>query len=120
MIRRPPRSTLFPYTTLFRSAVVIREKINLVLQSPERNERTTKVDAVFVAVFDRLHQFSRAAQLERFEESPGIKRGVSEELIHGGVIVRAALLDRVVHHALAFIDGRVTAGLQLQLVNRVH
>src|SRR3712207_7534681 len=23
MIRRPPRSTLFPYTTLFRSAVVI-------------------------------------------------------------------------------------------------
>src|SRR2546427_7329882 len=24
MIRRPPRSTLFPYTTLFRSRVVIR------------------------------------------------------------------------------------------------
>src|SRR2546427_8815564 len=27
MIRRPPRSTLFPYTTLFRS-----ERLNLVLQ----------------------------------------------------------------------------------------
>ena len=25
MIRRPPRSTLFPYTTLFRSVVVIPE-----------------------------------------------------------------------------------------------
>src|SRR3712207_8846417 len=25
MIRRPPRSTLFPYTTLFRSAVVARQ-----------------------------------------------------------------------------------------------
>src|SRR5256885_8069228 len=25
MIRRPPRSTLFPYTTLFRSAPVLRE-----------------------------------------------------------------------------------------------
>src|SRR3712207_8689710 len=24
MIRRPPRSTLFPYTTLFRSALVVR------------------------------------------------------------------------------------------------
>src|SRR2546430_9072380 len=24
MIRRPPRSTLFPYTTLFRSAVTVR------------------------------------------------------------------------------------------------
>src|SRR5260221_2310019 len=25
MIRRPPRSTLFPYTTLFRSPVAVRE-----------------------------------------------------------------------------------------------
>src|SRR5438445_4094961 len=25
MIRRPPRSTLFPYTTLFRSASLVRE-----------------------------------------------------------------------------------------------
>src|SRR2546430_12634625 len=27
MIRRPPRSTLFPYTTLFRSQDLFREKI---------------------------------------------------------------------------------------------
>src|SRR3712207_7274050 len=27
MIRRPPRSTLFPYTTLFRSSLDLREKI---------------------------------------------------------------------------------------------
>src|SRR2546430_5850646 len=27
MIRRPPRSTLFPYTTLFRSAIVVRESL---------------------------------------------------------------------------------------------
>src|SRR5688572_32180815 len=26
MIRRPPRSTLFPYTTLFRSAACLREE----------------------------------------------------------------------------------------------
>src|SRR2546426_6963938 len=26
MIRRPPRSTLFPYTTLFRSAPVVRDQ----------------------------------------------------------------------------------------------
>src|SRR3712207_8513944 len=25
MIRRPPRSTLFPYTTLFRSGVILKE-----------------------------------------------------------------------------------------------
>src|SRR3712207_8192887 len=27
MIRRPPRSTLFPYTTLFRSLVRVREEV---------------------------------------------------------------------------------------------
>src|SRR3712207_8701946 len=29
MIRRPPRSTLFPYTTLFRSAVIAGEAVHL-------------------------------------------------------------------------------------------
>src|SRR5438874_7464068 len=33
MIRRPPRSTLFPYTTLFRSLVVFR---------PERQEKVVR------------------------------------------------------------------------------
>src|SRR5256885_11491649 len=31
MIRRPPRSTLFPYTTLFRSRARIREQLSGVL-----------------------------------------------------------------------------------------
>src|SRR5258708_19794249 len=35
MIRRPPRSTLFPYTTLFRSRVP-REKDGVVLPQRER------------------------------------------------------------------------------------
>src|SRR5256714_12372440 len=40
MIRRPPRSTLFPYTTLFRSLRALRRSalkhhiLNLILQSP--------------------------------------------------------------------------------------
>src|SRR2546429_4031014 len=29
MIRRPPRSTLFPYTTLFRSVIELRERREL-------------------------------------------------------------------------------------------
>src|SRR5258708_30354754 len=32
MIRRPPRSTLFPYTTLFRSLVEIVRRIKLLLK----------------------------------------------------------------------------------------
>src|SRR5256885_11718457 len=30
MIRRPPRSTLFPYTTLFRSSIVERHELDSV------------------------------------------------------------------------------------------
>src|SRR2546426_8149549 len=34
MIRRPPRSTLFPYTTLFRSEKLIREWFGRTLITP--------------------------------------------------------------------------------------
>src|SRR2546421_5069079 len=33
MIRRPPRSTLFPYTTLFRSTDIVRRVSEKVLES---------------------------------------------------------------------------------------
>src|SRR2546429_9642915 len=42
MIRRPPRSTLFPYTTLFRSVVAsapIAEHAALAIESDVRRER---------------------------------------------------------------------------------
>src|SRR3712207_1982950 len=34
MIRRPPRSTLFPYTTLFRSAFLVGEAVDLAVYTP--------------------------------------------------------------------------------------
>src|SRR4029077_21295455 len=36
MIRRPPRSTLFPYTTLFRSRQFLRQTIGIPLRSQIR------------------------------------------------------------------------------------
>src|SRR2546422_6352983 len=36
MIRRPPRSTLFPYTTLFRSPVAVRPGGGRTVPAPER------------------------------------------------------------------------------------
>src|SRR2546427_4920082 len=35
MIRRPPRSTLFPYTTLFRSALVVELRVVKLVANPE-------------------------------------------------------------------------------------
>src|SRR3989442_11276245 len=53
MIRRPPRSTLFPYTTLFRS-------LQLDEHRPGRR--------VHVLVRERVHPRERLIQLERSEE----------------------------------------------------
>src|SRR2546421_2019873 len=38
MIRRPPRSTLFPYTTLFRSTVLTVPEVGRLLAAPNTDE----------------------------------------------------------------------------------
>ena len=46
MIRRPPRSTLFPYTTLFRSESLI-QKAKVVSDKAGRTEVYKQAQAVF-------------------------------------------------------------------------
>src|SRR3712207_8378668 len=54
MIRRPPRSTLFPYTTLFRSARVarsaLREVVDLVPRRARPHEREALQEQADVAL----------------------------------------------------------------------
>src|SRR5690606_39716602 len=55
MIRRPPRSTLFPYTTLFRSACDLRARkyrsmvqvagVVLIRQRPRSEEHTSELQS---------------------------------------------------------------------------
>src|SRR3712207_7820119 len=49
MIRRPPRSTLFPYTTLFRSPLLRRQQQHLVPR-PALLERAGHLEVVELAV----------------------------------------------------------------------
>src|SRR5256885_9505329 len=44
MIRRPPRSTLFPYTTLFRSRVLITVRVHLNRSAPCSRLREDRQD----------------------------------------------------------------------------
>src|SRR5256886_15243980 len=61
MIRRPPRSTLFPYTTLFRSTKI--DKINLASREERQAENVRKmvlamvsdIRVVLIKLADRLH-----------------------------------------------------------------
>src|SRR3712207_7060194 len=56
MIRRPPRSTLFPYTTLFRSVTVAISISGLLVFRPDilRSFGAAGVAVIFVAVATAL------------------------------------------------------------------
>src|SRR2546422_1688009 len=69
MIRRPPRSTLFPYTTLFRSEFTFEHGRLFMLQT--RRAQRTGLAAVRIAVDmvqDRLITAIRTAARPRSEE----------------------------------------------------
>src|SRR3712207_8396125 len=52
MIRRPPRSTLFPYTTLCRSGVEVVLEARLLEERDEKLLRQVEVGAAAVALLD--------------------------------------------------------------------
>src|SRR2546422_4531481 len=74
MIRRPPRSTLFPYTTLFRSAIV--GAVRDAGKTPRgrfaaRTGADTVVDPVFRARYGRLPVSARDRKSTRLNSSHG-------------------------------------------------
>src|SRR2546426_8616798 len=64
MIRRPPRSTLFPYTTLFRSLYVGAEECRYCAVM----DRETYTDVALGALIDSLFVPVRVDRDERSEE----------------------------------------------------
>src|SRR5256885_5029565 len=63
MIRRPPRSTLFPYTTLFRS----EREVDRALRSNRRlsgDERTALVEAIFGVALWRRRSEEHTSELQ--------------------------------------------------------
>src|SRR3712207_7937970 len=66
MIRRPPRSTLFPYTTLFRSRLFVgtpdRGMRYVFANSADQITRLTRASQIFVA--DRLEKSSNGGRSE--------------------------------------------------------
>src|SRR3712207_7331219 len=84
MIRRPPRSTLFPYTTLFRSSAVWLIVVLLVLEARTGGEQQKTPHAGGVAVLTgglrsarprKQEQPGHASILPRAATRPGLTRG---------------------------------------------
>src|SRR2546425_6233830 len=63
MIRRPPRSTLFPYTTLFRSACrAARQRNDWRLRRPPQRRRQTRFRPPNVSGQNRCRRFVRSEE----------------------------------------------------------
>src|SRR5256885_15998720 len=65
MIRRPPRSTLFPYTTLFRSRETALKGV-MILQPLTAQEFTELADRLSVAPFRRGEVITRQGNEAHF------------------------------------------------------
>src|SRR5438093_3920053 len=64
MIRRPPRSTLFPYTTLFRSSSEISESVNFcVMEAIKLCRLDTPI--IFIASMTQKRSESGSAGMPR-------------------------------------------------------
>src|SRR5258708_37162738 len=89
MIRRPPRSTLFPYTTLFRSLVFPRHSIEHAIR-----------DLKHAGEILSIHRKQRAApQLAQQRELDGMEQAAASQrvqLFNGhGFIARAEPVNTV-------------------------
>src|SRR5436305_9224429 len=69
MIRRPPRSTLFPYTTLFRSAGVVVQPHRLVDRAVGREFQAERPVSGGVQARGAAVQFHRQQIVERDRKS---------------------------------------------------
>src|SRR5260221_10550760 len=100
MIRRPPRSTLFPYTTLFRSRAVLALFVVTVIWGGTfvwMKQGISAVNArlgagqatIGIALFNALRFGIAAVCVAAF--IPSSRRGLTRETWRGGVLVRMFL-----------------------------
>src|SRR5687768_17994303 len=68
MIRRPPRSTLFPYTTLFRSLEEMREMARLDAQVEGEERPTVRLEELVPAIVEGVRRRAPAGVGVRSEE----------------------------------------------------
>src|SRR3712207_2548167 len=115
MIRRPPRSTLFPYTTLFRS---LYRGLRPVMWSPV--ERTALAEAEI-----EYHDHVSPALWARFR----LLRAAAEDLVGASVVIwtttpwtipgnRALAYGEEIDYALVHVEG-VAEGSHLRIGERL-
>src|SRR3712207_9470728 len=78
MIRRPPRSTLFPYTTLFRSPVLAKGRFERRVRASGRDVRADQAEAAGDAVDVRVDGEGGAAEGKEEHAGGGLRPDAGE------------------------------------------
>src|SRR3712207_7147418 len=91
MIRRPPRSTLFPYTTLFRSRTLVRQEV------PHLGAFLSGGSYPRVHAPDGLADLAQAADLLRFRPEPRSEEHTSELQSRQYLVCRLLLEKKKTH-----------------------
>src|SRR3712207_1436433 len=99
MIRQPPRSTLFPYTTLFRSSIDARERVT----KHDVKARIEEFNAL--AGHEHVHKGLTSRDLTENVEQLQVRRSL-EHVRDRAVAVLAALAARAAEHASLVMAGR--------------
>src|SRR3712207_8189988 len=82
MIRRPPRSTLFPYTTLFRSKVEIAKRHLMPKQTEANGLKPSEWSVTDDALRDLIRYYTREAGVRNLErEIGGLARKAVREIV---------------------------------------
>src|SRR3712207_7656406 len=99
MIRRPPRSTLFPYTTLFRSDRVH----NLRREDPLRQgNMTSPIDQLDARILTAMRQQPRIGVLElsrRLGVARGDRKSTRLNSSHANISYAVFCLKKKQHHS---------------------
>src|ERR1043165_8809129 len=99
MIRRPPRSTLFPYTTLFRSIRRLKALSQQILATQENERRRLarelhdEIGQVLTTVGMRLHQLRAATAIAGLDEDIAFVNRAIEEVRELSLNLRPPMLD---------------------------
>src|SRR3989454_8390344 len=97
MIRRPPRSTLFPYTTLFRSPILFHPACERHHPGPGHPERPERI----VAVLDALRAADMASCVAWCEARPASRAAL--ERVHSARYLDS--LERVAGQGGGVLDA---------------
>src|SRR5437899_8785297 len=117
MLRRPPRSTLFPYTTLFRSQQELRQ---LLAESERLRQELGRARAQYDQAQERLRGGDEQVRQAREEaRTIGERRGKAELAVQGTRLELTHLEQQVrERHLMELADvsaARREAALQLEI-----